>query len=44
MDNKITKEIINNLIKVMSIAVNDSTHKESAVKELNGSFRYFSGV
>lgn len=39
----IIKNIISNLIEVMSIATQFSTHAESGVKDLQGSFQYFSG-
>lgn len=44
MDNEfITKNVNSNLIDVMSIAVQCSTHAESEVKDLQGSLQYFSG-
>ncbi|KTC91820.1 hypothetical protein [Legionella drozanskii] len=39
----ISTNIIHNLIKVMSIATENSLHKESAMEDLNGSIRYFTG-
>lgn len=39
----VTKNIISNLIEVMSIAVQFSTHPESGVKDLQGSLQYYSG-
>ena len=44
MNNKlISKNIIDNLIEVMSIAVKFSAHKDAGVENFKGSLQYFSG-
>lgn len=43
MDEFTRKNIINSLIDVMNIAVQNSSHNQSGVRDLHGSLRYFSG-